>query len=333
LNLKRERLFTGIFLFLVCVQLAHFVHSGWFSYQQEISAPNYHAHPPEYADFYRVAIPALVRFIGRAFHIYNLPVILTALDFVTGFFALYLFYLLTVDLPPEEPNRPKDRALKILLFLAIIQFAITWVVPLQRPETMPSSLFLAFALCCLVRIRNRAVWILPILAATAIQAFARTDVPFVLGAAILLVGLWAFFKPASKSESSAARLYILTGALVAFLSGATQVFLSSLHPHHPLDFQLKRNLHPHYLEVFTIVMLPYALFFLFLIVQRPVLNTLEKVALLSALLYLPIYFTFGIAHEVRIYVPFMFVLDMVIARVWGSFLIHNLANAIPIDNA
>jgi hypothetical protein len=320
---QRERLVTAIFLFLISVQLAHFVHSGWFFYEQGQLAPNHVTPPPQYADLYRVAIPTLVRMVRQVLHFNDGPTILAVLDLVTGFFGLYLLYLLTVDLPAQEPDRPKDRALKILILLAIIQIPITWVVPLQRPETMPSTLFLAFSLCCLTKRKSHPLWSLPILAATVVEAFARTDVPLVFGIALALVGLWTLVKPVPDASSSLVRAYILIGALITLISAGIQARLSYLHPHLSLDIQLKQNLTLHGLQILAISLSPYALFFLFLIVRRPALNILERVVILAALLYLPIYFTFGVVAEVRIYVPFMLIMSMVVARVWGSYLIEQ----------
>jgi hypothetical protein len=324
LNLKqRERFVTAIFLFLICVQLAHFVHNGWFAYEQGLSAPNYVAPPPQYADLYRIAVPALVRFVREVLHFNDAPIILAVLDLVTGFFALYLLYLLTVDLPVQEPNRPKDRAVKILIFLAIIQFPITWVIPLQRPETMPSSLYLALSLCCLVKMKDQPLWSLLILATTVVQAFGRTDVPLVFGIALGLIGLWALFKPVLDTRPATIRAYILTGALVTLIAGGIQSRLTYLHPHLSLDIQLKPNLTLHGLQILAISLSPYALFLLFLMVRRPALNLVERVVILAALLYLPIFFTFGAVAEVRIYVPFMLIMSMVAARVWGSYAIEQ----------
>jgi hypothetical protein len=313
---QRERLVTCIFLFLICLQEAHFAHEGWFTYFQT-AAP---AQPMQYADVFRTGIPALTQLTKRIFHTNDIPLIFAVFDLISGFLALYFLYLLTVDIPPGEPATPRDRALRILAFLAILQFPIAWIVPWQRPETMPSTLFLAICLYCLTRIATNALWSLPILAATLLEISLRTDVPFVFGIAIVLAGLWTLF----RQQSKAARLYVVIGTLIVLISGGFQAYLHSLYPNMKLDIQWKPNLTFHNLELSAISLLPFVLFFVFLIIKRPPLQLLDKLAIASALLYFPVYFILGVLSEVRIYVPFLLILSMVAARVSASFLRSRL---------
>jgi hypothetical protein len=315
LSKKQERILTGIFLFFICVQLAHFVHSGWYVYAHTPRVQR----PPKGENF-RLAIPALIQTTTRIFHVSDTSITAAAFDLITGFFALYLLYLMTVDLPLEEPDRPKDRALKIFLFLAIIQFPLAWVVPWQRPETMPSALFLAFSLFCLAKIEKNRLWSLPLLAAVLIQTFVRTDVPLVFGAATAFVGLWTLVKKGSQGKFRSSLDYIVIGSLIALISAGIQVYLHILYPQDSLDIQFWPNLAFHHLEILTIVLAPFVLFVLLLMVYRPTLTAVEKVAMASALLYLPMYFTFGLVSEARIYVPFLLIMCMVAARVSASFL-------------
>jgi hypothetical protein len=315
LNFKqRERLVTCIFLFLICLQEAHFAHEGWFFYAQTVATAA--RHPTQYADVFRIGIPALVQFTKKVFHTDDLPLIYGVLDLISGFLALYFLYLLTVDIPPGEPATPKDRALRILAFLAILQFPMAWIVPWQRPETLPSTLFLAICLYCLTKIATNPLWSLPILAATLVEITLRTDVPFVFGIAIVLAGLWTLFRHRSKT----ARSYVVIGTLIILLSGGFQAYLRSLYPNMKLDIQWKPNLTFHNFEVSAISLLPFIVFFVFLIIKRPPLQLLDKAAIACALLYFPVYFILGVLSEVRIYAPFLLILSMVAARVSASFL-------------
>lgn len=322
MNLKRlERFVTSIFLFLICLQEAHFAHEGWFVYFQ--TAAKVPPHPIQYADAFRTGIPALTHLVKSIFHIYDVPIIFGIFDLIAGFLALYFLYLLTVHFAPGEPASPKDRALRILAFLAILQFPMAWIVPWQRPETLPSTLFLGICLYCLTKIATNPVWSLPMLAATFLQIFARTDVPFIFGIAIALVGLWAVLKQGSRT----ARSYIVMGGLLVLISGGFQAYLNFLHPHLPLDIQLRPNLSFHNLQVGVIALLPFILFFVFVIVKRPPLHLLDKAAIVSSLLYLPVYFVLGVTSEVRIYAPFLLIMSMVAARVSASFLISRIDTA------
>jgi hypothetical protein len=73
--------------------------------------------------------------------------------------------------------------------------------------------------------------------------------------------------------------------------------------------------------------LPFLLFSIVLIVKRPPLNLMDKVVIVSSILYLPLWITVGSVSEVRIYVPFLFALSMVVAKVSASFLSSNSQTA------
>jgi hypothetical protein len=72
-----------------------------------------------------------------------------------------------------------------------------------------------------------------------------------------------------------------------------------------------------------IAMLPFLLFSAFLIVKRPRLDAIDRLVLMSSALYLPVWLTVGIIDEVRVYVPFLFALSMVAAKVSAPFLMRE----------
>jgi hypothetical protein len=323
-NGKQERLFTGAFLFCICLQLAQSVHSAWFTYASGLSpqGPSHlfarpaTLHAP---DAYRIALPTLIRFAGRTLHIQDLAYVAAAFDLVAGFLALYLLYRLTVR--PRAAEEPlQDRPLRILLFLAVLQFPIAWVVPWQRPETLPSALYLAFSLLALDRFRAHKSWLLAIAVATFFQSFVRSDVPFVFGVAVGLVGLMN----ARRNGLQTARGPLLAGTVIVLISGAIQAWLQFIrYPHlaypagtNPIQFGA--NLTIHQFETFTIALLPFLAFLLFLLIQRPALDIIDKTIVVAFLLYLPLWFTVGAVTEIRIDVPFLLALSTVFARVLGS---------------
>jgi hypothetical protein len=341
LRISRERLFTGIFLFLISLQLAQSVHTALFVVQTEIAHhPSKPGEPverifdlgpvPLYApDAYRVAIPALGKLIVRTFHVQDATYVAATFDLVAAFFTFFLLYRLSVDFLSDRLTTPNERLVTIILFLAIIQFPISWVVPAQRPETLPTALYLAISLFCLAKSKTNKLWLLPVLVATLGQAFVRADVPFVFGVAMLLVSLWS-----SREDGLAShRTEVLISALVVFISGAVQAYLQFIrYPHliYPraakiIQFGLNFNLHK--LSTFTIALLPFFLFAVFLIVKRPKLDTIDRLVLVSSALYLPVWFTVGVIAEVRIYVPFLFALSMVAAKVSAPFLIREYRTA------
>ncbi len=337
MKISRERFFVGIFLFLISLQLAQSVHTALFAFQFEIAhRPSKPGDPverifdlapaPLYApDAYRVAIPALGKFMVRTFHIQDATYVAAAFDLVAAFFTLFLLYRLSVDFLPEQLTTPNGRLLTIVLFLAIIQFPISWVVPAQRPETLPTALYLAISLFCFASSKTNKLWLLPLLVTTLGQAFVRADVPIILGIAMFLVSLWD-----SREDGLAShRAYIFTSAGVIFISGAVQAYLQFIrYPHlcytpgtKVVQFGLNLNIHK--LSIFMIALLPFVLFAIFLIMKRPKLDSIDRLVLVSSALYLPVWFTVGVIAEVRICVPFLFALGMVAAKVSAPFLIRE----------
>jgi hypothetical protein len=333
LKLSRERFVTGVFLFFVCLQLAQAIHGARFSYEarmvqcppsaEEAYARSLDLQPWLYApEAYRLAVPALERFLASAFHVHDPAFVAAAVDLVAAFFTLFLLYRLSVDLPSERLATPNERLLTIALFLAVIQFPIAWVIPWQHLETLPTALYLAISLFCFASSKKNKLWCLPILAATVWQAFVRADVPFIFGVAMVLTGLWESRKKGFANQ----RFEVALGALVVFLAGAIQSYLQFVrYPH--LSYrpgtavvQFIFNLSLHNLTSFMIAMLPFLLFSAFLIVKRPRLDSIDRLVLMSSALYLPVWLTVGIIDEVRVYVPFLFALSMVAAKVSAPFL-------------
>jgi hypothetical protein len=337
LKISQERFFVGIFLFLISLQLAQSVHTALFAFQSERAHRIYKAGEPSerlfnpdpaplYApDAYRVGVTALGKFMVRTFHVQDAGYVAAAFDLVAAFFSLSLLYRLSVDFSPERPTAPGDRLLIIIFFLAILQFPIPWIIPWQRPETLPTALYLALSLFCLAKSKMNRLWLLPVMVATLGQAFVRADVPFIFGVAMLLVSLWDSHENGLTSH----RVEILTSGLVIFISGAVQAYLQFIrYPH--LSYipgtnvvQFGPNLNLHKLFIFMIALLPFLLFAVLLIVKRPKLDFIDRLVLVSSALYLPMWFTVGVIAEVRIYVPFLFALSMVTAKVSAPFLTNE----------
>jgi hypothetical protein len=222
--MKSERMFVSVFLLLICLVMAHAVHTGWFVTEYEMRV-----HPPRVGtpytplfessthlpDAYRVAMPALGRLAMEASHIHDAAIVAAFFDFVFGFAACYLLYLVAVD-------RLLETKVAAVLFLAMVQFGMSWVVPWQRPETMPTTLFLAIVLFSLARVRRSLLWVCLIVVATLIQGFIRTDVPLVLGVSMVLLGLWR----GDFEIFGSRRLFLLLGGVVVFIKAANQAYFT-----------------------------------------------------------------------------------------------------------
>jgi hypothetical protein len=150
----------------------------------------------------------------RVCHTNDAPAVAAVFDFIFGFAACYLFYRLAVDFLPAT-------WLVAVLFLAMIQFGMSWVVPWQRPEMLPTSLFLAVVLFSLARVRQSLVWVGLIVAATFVQGFIRTDVPLVLGVSIILLSVL----PGDVGRIGTRRFLVSLGGIMVFVTGTIQGYL------------------------------------------------------------------------------------------------------------
>src|SRR5665213_172208 len=318
-DVRRERMFVGIFLFAVCLTLAYFVRTAWSAGANPTGRSDQPAAVLYAPDAYRVAMPALADLLQRV-HAGNRPSMSGLCDFCFFFAALFLLYRLTVDdLMAPDVGLP-ERTAVVAIFLAFLQFPIAWVIPWQRPETAPTALYLAFALFCVSRASRRGRWFVLLLAATVLQGFVRSDAPFVFGVALLLMSFGGDkLRPFGSRLSSA-----LKAGLVAAVAAGVQMVLQFIrfphlaYPPGTAVVQLSNNLHPHNLWPFGIALFPFLLLAAFLIYRRPRLRSIDALAVASAGLYLPLWFTVGRSAEVRIFVPFMMALCMVAARVFGG---------------
>lgn len=304
--------------------MARAVHAGWFE-----TATNIRLHPPPVGtpytplfetpshlpDAYRVVMPVLGRFVMKTFHIHDAPAIAALFDFVSGFGACYLFYRVTVDALSETQ-------LAAAIFLAVIQFGLAYIVPWQRPETMPSALYLAICIFSLTKIRANSTWIVLIVTATLIQDFLRTDVPLILGVSVMVLGI----SPTAPRAFGSRRLMLLVGLSLVCLTISAQAYLRyvrfpNLH-RWPVDEQvvtIKRNLlNAHSLWSGLVALFPFILFAIYIARRRPTLDASDRLIMIASALYLVVWLSAGYLSEVRIFVPFMIALSSIIAKVLSS---------------
>lgn len=310
---RRERLLMLCLMVAACLTLAHFVHEAWFAREAAFLSGKETAGDANFRyapDAYRIAMPLLVPRLQHLLGFSSPSVVSSLLDFATGLGALLLLYLLVIDELPRHPQR----FVAGIAFLALIQFPFAWVVPHQRPETMPSALYLALALFAVSRKTRLGLWFAVLLVATFLQSFMRTDVPGVLGFA--LVGLASF--SGRQSPSAKRGLSIAQGASIAAIAIGVQWYLQTVRfPHlsYPPDtpaFQLLYNFRPHNLLAALLALIPCLLPLALLRHAR--FRPVEILALTAATLYLPLWFLAGITAEVRIFVPFLLPICMVSAR-------------------
>ncbi len=325
--IKKERLWVSAFLISICLVMALNVHNGWYTTEEELTAhppplgsPTYHifGEPPTHTpEAYRVLVPTLGRLTMKILHVGDPTKVAAAFDFISGLLACYLFYRLAVDHLPETAAMARTRLHVIAVFLAFLQFPMAWIIRWQRPETLPSALFIAAVLFSLTRLNRSRLWIVVVLGMTVVQAFTRTDVPLIVGATVALLSLF----PGMVDELGSRRLLFSLGSLIVLIDVSVQAYLKfirfpNLHPWPSIRVMLlTENLHSfHDLSNVFIAVLPFLLVAGLLLVKRAKLGAIDKIVVLASVLYLGPYFALGIVGEVRLYVPFLFALCVVSAK-------------------
>jgi hypothetical protein len=222
-------------------------------------------------------------------------------------------------------GRLKERLLVVGFFLAFLQFAIPWVVYRQRPETMPTALFLAIALYALTRSNEGAIWSLILLVAAAFQAFVRADVPFAFGIGLALASLMG----GTLSEFGSRSSTLLKGMGIALVSGGAQAYLQLVRFPHLTYWpgtnvvQWRNNLGFHYAANCFVALLPYLVVGFLLMIKRVRLDAVDTVIVVVSAIYLAMWFSVGLLDEVRIYVPFMMALSVVAAKFSASCILGS----------
>ncbi len=329
--LKRERVFVGTFVSVLSFVIARSLRHNWLLMCSNHCSVNLNPPPVTTApEAYRVAIPTAERFINIIFHIKDGTLAGAAIDFVTGFLALFLLYLVVVDGLPLTREGIGVRVAAVGIFLAFLQFPISFIYFLQRPGTLPAAFFLAVAVYSLIKAKTNGWWIVLLLFATAIQAFSRADVPFIFGLALMILSCCGNL----LEDFGPRRFNLMLGTGVTLIAGAVQFYLQFVRfPHLPystgtpivIQYNFKWNI----LNVFLLAILPFLLLIIPAVKQRMRLSSVEVMAIGAALLYLPLLFTVAIVSEVRIFVPFLLTLCMVAARVSASYLVPGTGATNP----
>jgi hypothetical protein len=320
---KRERIFVGAFLFCSGANLIHFIRTGYLTSTAfyKLGARRAPLGYPTAPEAYRIGVMNFARLLAWILPGSMRGMIGQLIDFLSISAVLTLIYLLTVEGFPANNKMHQKRIVVITLLLAFLQFPLAWVVPYQRPETLPTAFYIAFGLWCLTRAKSHWVWIVLLLVMTYLQAFVRSDVPFVFGLTLMLMSL------GKALESWGSRLQVfLRGAAVALIAGGVQLYLQLVRfPH--LKYapgvpvvMFGHNLDPHVFSFFLIALLPFFGLAILMAVRPIPLRAIEAFTVALCLLYLPLWLVVGIVSEVRIFVPFLFALCMVAARAVAEFL-------------
>jgi hypothetical protein len=204
----------------------------------------------------------------------------------------------------------------VMLFLISLGYPFAWVVPWQRYETLPTSMYLALMLLFLGMVRARRSWAIAIFVITVWQAFVGADIPAIFGLSICLFALTNHAKEMFGSR----KLGLLYGFFILITALAIQAYLKFvLFPHatYPPStpvFQFVDNLGIRHLATFAIAILPFALTVALAAKYRKRLEPADVLVLFASSAYLPLWWIVGITVEVRIFVPFLLASTPIIAK-------------------
>ncbi len=313
----REQVWAAVFIAIASLFLTRAIRTGWMALCHGPCVPGpAMTFPATAPEAYRIGVPYALHWITVALRLHDTTYANALADFTCCFAGLSLLGRVAV-----QGKAGHTRRLTLVLFLALIQFPLAWVTFQQRPETLPTVLFVAAALYIVAK-GNGAVGTVCLLVATLLQAFVRADIPFVFGVALLLVG--AFYKGFSVTN-------VLRGAGVALIAGGVQACLQFVwFPHLKYEtgspIMFRQNLQADHLSAFVVALLPFFCVALLAMRFHRQLGQADVLAVVSALLYLPLWFTVGVVQEVRIFVPFLLALCVVGARVSASYL-HPVADS------
>jgi hypothetical protein len=282
---------------------------------------------------YRIGIPFLVGFLKQYTHmeLRQSGPLVEALSYAA---SLWLLYGLFSSSAKVKAARDAHRAALLAFFLAITQLPILWIFPWERPETLPTALYLA-AVVVLVACRNRIPFPLLCLFVVVLslgQALMRADVPVVLGVALLLAAAVAI--PLPRPRTSIAILGLLSSATGAGVQLYLQrvAYPNAQYPPTTAKIQLFNNLSldpPLHIPEFLIALLPFFATLFLLRRYRLYLESQDKLVLLICLLYLPVWVVVGLIVEVRIFIPFLFLASPTMAKLWTAFLLRDDSDEQP----
>jgi hypothetical protein len=320
--LRRERRLVGLFLLFAITTTAFFVYTSWHGiiHALPVQTGNVQSQIAYAPDVYRVAMPALQHGLH---HLHLAPETgLMLSDFVFGYLALYLTYILVTDRLSVAPQHRSYRFAAIGFFLAAIQFPLGWVLPWLRPETMPTAFFIAAASVVMLQLKRSPVWIVVLACLTLLQGLTRADAPCFYGIAIVALGISGAWL---KDFGSRGRC-IAAGVTVAGTAVLVQAYMQFIrYPHAPYPpgvprFMLPFNLAPHFLAPFLVVLTPVVVVVAAGFAARVRFRSIDSLAIVAAALYVPIWFTVGSLAEVRIFVPFLLLLTVPASRILATLL-------------
>ncbi len=278
---------------------------------------------------YRIGVLWLANSLAHGMHL-HLRHTFAAVDFVSLLAGLWCVLFLLMRTGSFRAARPLAQWSLVLLCLAIFQVYLFWTLWFQQPETLPTFLFVALSavLCSGVMVRYRWLAALALIVVAALQATVRADV----AAAFHLGMLFACVLPDRKSLPLGRSLQAIT-SLFCFcaVAGVQSLIAMRIFPHAHREaalLQLFANLRdPMGYLVIVFSLATYGLTCWLAVRHWRRLNGWSRGMLLGSAIHFAMYYTVGMADEVRIFLPFaMAVLPISVPLLYRWFL---GAEAIP----
>jgi hypothetical protein len=352
---KEEKLIVFVVLFLACLTLAHAIYYSYSAYYEEIRSdhpgPSLEAYyrientialSPDHPLYtgtdhapnqYRIGVAYPVKFIADKLHIKKYYILFSLIDFTAAFLTCSVLYLLLCNSAVFRSLKTPSQTMTVILFLVSLAYPFAWVVPWQRYETLPTSMYLALMLLLLDRVRSHRPWIIATFVITVWQAFVRADVPAICGLAICLFTL----TPHAKAMFGSRKLGLLYGFSILIAALTIQAYLKFiLFPHatYPPStpvLSFVYNLGIRHLVTFAIAILPFAFTFALATKYRKQLDPTDVLTLLASSAYLPLWWTVGMTVEVRIFVPFLLASTPTIAKLMLLVLERHERSQLPVN--
>ena len=334
------------YLVFCCLVLAHAIYVGYGDYFATIQSNHPGLTQQEYyklhstiavssdhplfrgedfaPDQYRIGVVFAGKLIGDGIGLQKYYICYSVFDFFCALGAGLLCYATLIISELFLQFTEEERGRGVVLLLLAITYPLAWTVPWERPETLPSALYLV--LCIeLVRRKRSSYWATAgILVATLWQSFVRTDIPMVLGVALLLLAVlrtgrrWRYF-------GIGAGILMIAAAIQAFLQFI--LFPDAMYPHGLRVVHLAENLQPRQLVVVVIALLPWVLLMRLLVRYRKEMEPGDVLAAIASCLYVPLWWAVGIVSEVRLFVPFLLAMTPTAAKLMVLFLRGDGARA------
>jgi hypothetical protein len=267
---------------------------------------------------YRIATVWLAHALVVHLHI-QLRMAFASIDLVCCLVAvLVLFGVLERSIAYRDAS-PLGRWLGAAVFVLLIDWFLAWLLWLQKPETLPSAMFVALMLWLWQPAREAArptARAVALIALSLLLATVRADVACLLNAGILLFVLTQPALPLSLPRPIAASVS-LAGALAA---GIVQLYLMLVaYPHANYGRVKVAQLIPNLVHAtrwppFVLFLLPLAWMAVQLARRRYTRDTAGLAFLTGAALFGLLWISIGEIDEVRIFLPFAFALAPITAE-------------------